>query len=179
MFVVNFFKKIDFGLEKSSQFLLVLSVAVMLLLAVATIVLRWFNLSYPWLDPAVRHLVFITTFLGGVMATGRGTHIGIDILSKFFENQKRWGSLLWMKRFISLTSFLTLLWLIKASKDFALIEFEYGKEAFLGIHSGVLVSIIPVGFALIAYRFFTIFLVSISETQEQIASRLEQEGESA
>lgn len=175
MFVVSFFKKIDLGLEKSSQFLLVLSVALMLALAVTTIVLRWFNLSYPWLDPAVRHLVFITTFLGGVVATGRGTHIGIDILSKYFETKKNWQALLWMKRFISLVSCVTLIWLISASRDFAVIEFEYGKEAFLGIHSGYLVSIIPVGFALIAYRFGTLFLLSLFESPEEIAQRLSAE----
>lgn len=162
MFVFVFFKKIDLILDKTSKFLLVLCMALMLSLAVGTIVLRWFNLSYPWLDPSVRHLVFISTFLGGIVATGRGTHIGIDILSKFFENQRKWKWLSLMKKLVSLISFVTLLWMVKASRDFALIEFEYGKEAFLGIHSGFLVSIIPVGFALIAFRFLAIFIESFT-----------------
>ena len=47
-----------------------------------------------------------------------------------------------------------------ASIEFSKSEFEYGKVAFLGIHSGYLASIIPVGFGLILLRFCTgIFLL--------------------
>ena len=48
--------------------------------------------------------------------------------------------------------------LFLAGKDFALVELEFGRETFLGIHSGWLVSIIPFGFAFIGLRFITVTL---------------------
>jgi TRAP-type C4-dicarboxylate transport system permease small subunit len=163
---MKFFRAIDQGIEKVAIFLLVSGVGVMLTLAVLTIVLRWFNASFLWLDPLVRHLVFTTTFLGGVVATGRGSHIGIDILSKALEAQEKHLALLRLKRLISLVSCLTLAWLTLASWNFMQVEFEYGRAAFLGIHSGFLVGIIPVGVSLIAYRFFYVFLSTFTRSSE-------------
>lgn len=163
--MIKFLKIIDQSIEKLTVVLLVTGVALMLSFSLMTIVLRWFESSFLWLDPLVRHLVFLCTFLGGVMATGRGSHIGIDIVSKTLEVQGRERWLLPIKRLISLVSFVTLLWLIQASYLFMTIELEYGRASFLGIHSGVLVGIIPVGFALIAYRFFYLFMASFSSTE--------------
>lgn len=154
---------VDRVIEKSSEYGLVLCVTLMLAFSLLTIVLRWFGTSIHWLEPAVRHLVFIATFLGGVLATGRGTHIGIDILGKYFENKHSFKTLAIIRRLISITSCLTLIWLGKASYDFMLVELEYGKEVFLGLHSGVLVGIIPVGFGLIALRFLTKFIFSFTD----------------
>lgn len=155
-------KFIDQAIERMTIILLVSGVALMLSFSLMTIVLRWFESSFLWLDPLVRHLVFLCTFLGGVMATGRGSHIGIDIVSKTLEVQGRENWLVHIKRMISLVSFVTLVWLIQASYQFMTIELEYGRASFLGIHSGVLVGIIPAGFALIAYRFFYLFIASFS-----------------
>ena len=60
-------------------------------------------------------------------------------------------------------AFVVLCWLIKASVDFTIVEFRYGRLAFLEIHTGFLVTIIPVGFSLIAYRFFYRFVNSFSK----------------
>ena len=163
--MIKLFKIIDQSIEKLTVVLLVAGVAMMLIFALMTIVLRWFESSFLWLDPLVRHLVFLCTFLGGVMATGRGSHIGIDIVSKTLEVQGKENWLIPMKRIISLVSFLTLLWLIQASYLFMTIELEYGRASFLGLHSGVLVGIIPAGFALIAYRFFYLFIASFSRAE--------------
>ena len=59
----------------------------MMILSITGIVLRWFNIAFLWIDPLVRHLVFICTFLGGAIATGRGTHIGIDIIGRLLESR--------------------------------------------------------------------------------------------
>lgn len=158
---------LDQMIEKLTVGLLVSAVAAMLAFSVATIVLRWFELSFLWLDPLVRHLVFITTFLGGVIATGRGTHIGIDILSKTLELRGMDQAMRWVQRVISLASCGTMIWLIQASLGFLEVELEFGKVAFLGIHSGVLVGIIPVGFGLIALRFALRFIQSFSTVTEE------------
>lgn len=163
-------KKLDSFVEKFSAAGLYASVFLMILFSVLTIVFRWVNLNANWFDPFVRHLVFLSTFFGGVMATGRKTHIGIDILGKFLETRNLHFLRKQVVRIIALASFGTLVWLIKASYDFMKIEFEFGKVEFLGIHSGYLVAIIPFGFSLIAFRFFVNFVESIfpSATKEGI-----------
>ncbi len=157
------FRLIDQAIEKGAAALLVLAVALMLGLSVFAIVMRWFETSYLWLEPFVRHLVFLSTFLGGVIATGRGTHIAIDILHKKIED----SGPEWLKhlsfRTLNLASSLILFWLVKASWEFTIIELEYGREVFWGIHSGILVGIIPFGLSLIAYRFLYRFLFSFTK----------------
>lgn len=158
---------LDRSLDKACSTALVVGVFLMLFLAVGTIVLRWMEASYPWMEPAVRHLVFICTFLGGVVATGRGSHIGIDILERYLQTTGHEKLQVWLERGISLVAVAVLIWLARASWSFMQIEFQYGKDAFLGIHSGFLVGIIPVGFGLIALRFFFMFLLSFSQEKNQ------------
>jgi TRAP-type C4-dicarboxylate transport system permease small subunit len=159
----KFVKLFDNWTEKLSSWLLVLVVLVMLVLSVLVIVFRWMSITSFWLEPLNRHLVFICTFLGGVIATGRGTHIGIDIIGKYMEDKGKVNVRKYIDRLICITAIFTLGWLIKASYDFVLVELQYGKIAFLKIHSGVLVGITPVGFLLIGVRFFTRFILSFSK----------------
>ena len=79
---------IDSWIEKAAKFLLVIFVMSMLVMSSFNIAARWFQINLSWVDPFVRHLVFLCAFLGGVIATGRGTHIGIDVIGKFFEAKK-------------------------------------------------------------------------------------------
>lgn len=153
-------KGIDELIEKLSSWGLVFCVFAMLSISVLSIVLRWFSTSLHWSEPFVRHMVFLSTFLGGVIATGRGTHIGIDIIGKWCEGKGKEILVVWIRRIISLASFCTLAWLVYASYDFMKIELKYGREVFWGISSGFLVGIIPFGFSLIAYRFLWLFLSS-------------------
>lgn len=165
---MGFFRAIDKGVEKFAGFGLVVCVLTMLFLSTTVIVMRWFGITFLWFDPFIRHVVFISTFLGGVIATGRGTHIGIDILGKYLESKKMDSAEAWIQRLIAFVSTGTLLWLIKASWAFMLSEMKYGKITFFGIHSGYLTAIIPIGFGLIAYRFFYLFISSFGpKTIEQ------------
>lgn len=161
------FRFVDQAIEKGAAALLVLCVALMLGFSVFAIVLRWFETSLLWLEPFVRHLVFLSTFLGGVIATGRGTHIAIDVLAKKIEH----SNIGWLKNFnvrlLNLASCLGLVWLVSASWDFTVIELEYGREVFWNIHSGYLVGLIPFGLSLISYRFFFRFLNSFSKGSAQ------------
>lgn len=163
---IEIFRKIDNGVDRVATWGLVATVIGMLLFSVLTIVLRWFNTSIMWFDPLVRHLVFLSAFLGGVIATGRGTHIAIDILGKFFETHHKHHL---KKIHFQCTAFISMaviFWLTKASWDFMIVEFQYGKIEFLGIHSGVLVGIIPVGLFLIGVRFFCLMICSFSKDKK-------------
>ncbi len=165
--MIKAFNKIDLFIEKLSSYILVTSVFLMLSLSVFSILLRWFNTSMLWIDPFVRHLVFFTAFLGGVLATGRGTHIGIDVLGRYLEASRNQFISKILKKIIGLASFLILIWLVVASYNFMLMELKYGKISFLGLHSGWLVGIIPFGFSMMAIRFLNIFLQSFSNEGEK------------
>lgn len=167
---------IDRSIEWVSSWALVLAVISMLGISVLSIVLRWFDITYYWFEPFVRHVVFLSAFLGGVLATGRGTHIGIDIFGKYLENHGKTRTLHWLQVLISLVATLTLTWLVYASWKFLQIEWQWGKEGFWGIHSAYLVGIIPFGFSLIAYRFFYRFIhqLFVASPEDEVAHRIEE-----
>ncbi len=156
----SFFKKfsiIDILIDRFSSYALVVAVMSMLALSIGSIVLRWFDISYVWIETLVRHLVFLSAFLGGVIATGRGVHISIDLIQKYLENHKLKKLSNAVKYIVIVASIFTLSWLIYASVNFAIIEMKYGKISLLGVHTGFLVAIIPFGFSLILMRFICIF----------------------
>lgn len=153
-------QKLDHSLEQGTRLLLIACLFLMLGLSVTGIVLRWFQISFSWIDPFVRHLVFLSAFLGGALAAGSGKHIAIDIFSKILESWDNPRLLKGFKVFISIVSALACLWMVVASIEFTKSELEFGKESFFGIHSGFLVSIIPFGMTLIFLRFvLRVFLI--------------------
>lgn len=157
---MNTVKKLDWAVEKFSSILLVASILAILFCSSGAIVLRWFQINLTWIDPFTRHLVLLSTFLGGVVATGRGNHIGIDLISKFLEIKGYEHGKIIVNRIILLSSGIVLIWLIKSGLDFTKVEMEFSKVEFWGIGSGHLVAMIPVGLGLIAIRFFTLFILS-------------------
>ena len=161
--MIKLLKVVDKVVDRFASYGLVVSVMLMLFFSVLTILLRWFGTGIHWVEPFVRHLVFLSTFLGGVVATGRGTHIGIDIIGKYLESKGREELVKYIQQVISLVSLGAIIWLVKASYNFVLIELEYGKPVFWGISSGYLVAIIPFGFTLIGIRFLTRFLLLFSK----------------
>lgn len=156
-------KKIDKMVDKFASWLLVIGILSILFFSSLTIVLRWFHVNLYWVDPFVRHMVFFSTFLGGVVATGRGSHIGIDLISKFLEIKKMDIAKIIIQRIILITSALVLLWLLKSSIDFTKVEMEFSKEEFWGIQSGYLVALIPFGVGLMIVRFCLLFLLSFDK----------------
>ena len=148
-------------IERASGWALVLCVAGMLVLTLFGVVLRWLGMSFPWIDPLVRHLVLLATFLGGVLAVGKGQHIAIDLYGKRLAAQKRWRAFRLHKKFLLLISTMAVFWFAWVSWSFAASEWEYGRPDFLGLHSGLLVSIIPFGFILLGLRFLLAFLLPV------------------
>lgn len=162
-----FFKIIytlDKYVEKLVTGLLVFTVMGMLFMSVSNIVLRWFDAHILWFEPAVRYLVFIAAFLGGAVATGKRTHIGIDLIGKYFESKKMWTAHRWVGRIIDIACIVVLFYLTRACIDFVGEEAKYGRaNVFIGIHAKYLAAIIPCGFALIFYRFINNLILSFSK----------------
>lgn len=158
-------KKLDWAIEKFASSILVASILAILFCSSLSIILRWFQINLSWIDPFVRHLVLLGTFVGGVIATGRGNHIGIDLISKFLEVKGYEHAKTIVNRVILLSSGLVLIWLIKAGTDFTRVEMEFSKVEFWGIKSGFLVLMIPIGLGLISLRFLTLFILSFEKKE--------------
>lgn len=142
-------------IDKVVSFGLIASFFILIFLSSLNVFFRWFQLSYSWIDPLLRHLVFLMIFLGGVLACAKGSHITIDILNQwsFYKKIKRP-----MDRLLMLISIFVLGVMIYGSIEMVKTEIEYGKIVFLGIHSSVLVGIIPFGFFLMGLRWFLEFV---------------------
>lgn len=148
------FTSFDGLLEKFSRVGLIFSFSLILLLAVSSIVFRWLGMSFMWMEPFTRHLVFLSAFFGGSLATSKGVHIRVDLLSKLVEKSSS-KVLHWLHRnLIILFCFVTTAVLTKAAIDLFIMEREFGAPSFLEIHSSYLVGIIPFGIGLISLRFF-------------------------
>lgn len=165
--MIRVLKKADELLDKFCLGFLCLSLAVMVLLTILNILLRLKSMTFFWIDPLNRHLVFFSAFLGGALATGRGTHISIDMISKIIEAKGWHKASVYIQRLIALVSFLATFWLIFAGLDFFKMEQDFGKELFWGIHSSYFVFIIPLGFSLIAFRFFVLVLKSFTSQKRE------------
>lgn len=152
------FHKIGSAIDNFVKTLLVINVFAMLLLSVISIVLRWVGVSFLWVEPLVRHMVFATAFLGATLATATGRHIAIEILAKSLEAAEKEKLLFVVQKITSFLTIFGLVWLAYSGYSFFNVEKEYGKVVFLGIHSSALVGIIPVGFALMLIRTVCDFL---------------------
>jgi TRAP-type C4-dicarboxylate transport system permease small subunit len=163
---MKFFVVLDETLDKVSRYSLVACLLIILTLAVLAIVLRWLGSSVMWIEPLVRHLVFLSAFLGGSVATSKRVHIKVDLLTKLVEKSHS-KILKWFhSNLISLFCFIVCFFLTKAGWDFFLVEKEFGAPAFLNIHSSYLVAIIPFGMGLIGLRFLNQLMVGILQGRE-------------
>lgn len=158
-------KKISYYIDEVVKKLLVVIVFSMLLFSVSNVVLRWFGISYSWIEPLVRHLVFSTAFLGATLATANSKHIGIEILQKFLETKKKTNLLFILSKLSNFISFIILYFLANSGYEFFSVEKRYGAESFLGIHSSTLVLIIPIGFSLMMFRSALNFLDFSKESE--------------
>src|SRR4051794_28943280 len=118
--MVKIISAFDDLLEKLSRWGLITCLFGILSLAVASIVMRWLGMSPPWLEPLVRHMVFLSAFLGGSLATSKGVHIKVDILTYLVEHSRS-KVLHWIHRnIIALFCFITCVALMKSGYDFFL-----------------------------------------------------------
>ena len=129
--MLNLLRKIDQIIERISFYGLIIAIALMLSLSIMTIVFRWFGITFMWIDPLVRHFVFFSAFLGGALAISKNTHIKIDIASKLIEHLKNEKLDKALQVLLALVGVSAVMWMAHASYKFALMELEFGKEAFL------------------------------------------------
>ena len=152
----------DLFIEKS----LVVIVLLILSLSISSICLRWIEVACRWINPLVRHLVFLSIFLGGTLASGKGCHIGIDALVRYFESKNNVKLLLRIQKVSLIVTIIALGFLTYSGYTFFLIEKEYGEKIFFSLHSSSMVAIIPFGLGLICIRSILKYLDLESEQEK-------------
>ena len=114
--------------------------------------LHWANtlMGYiDWSEPLVRLMVLWLTFLGASLLTKEKKHIKIDLFSSLLPSK-----LLPAREFLlSLVCVLISAIMLNVSMDYIKIEMEFGGPTFLTLPNWIGQLILPMGFALILFRF--------------------------
>ncbi|RMF31356.1 MAG: TRAP transporter small permease [Chloroflexi bacterium] len=119
-------------------------------MAFIQVVLRnFFRTGLPWADLVLRHLVLWLGMLGASLATRQEKHISIDVITRFLSVPARHGLRIVLYAFSALICF----FLFYASWDFVAEERAFGSLFFGSLPLWPFQLILPVGFALLAFRF--------------------------
>ena len=138
-------------IAKLETVVLVVVLTIMVVLAFLQVVLRnVFDEGLLWGDIFLRHLVLWVGFIGASLATRDEKHISIDLLTRFIA--KRWIDI--PRLITNLFAVIICLLLTDAAYTFVSDEITYGSTVFNDIPSWYLQIIIPIGFFIMAIRFF-------------------------
>jgi TRAP-type C4-dicarboxylate transport system permease small subunit len=163
-------------LSKIEGIFLVLLLSLMVVLTFAQVCLRalythahleWANVvmgHLDWSESFVRLLVLWLTFLGASLITGEGRHIKIDLFAALIPSQ--W--LPYRELLLSVVCMGITAAMVKVCIDYLRLEMEFGASLFFRVPTWIGQLILPIGFALILFRFL---LIAIEQGQ-QIAKRV-------
>jgi TRAP-type C4-dicarboxylate transport system permease small subunit len=122
----------------------------MVLLSTLQILLRnLFGAGLLWVDPLLRYFTLWIGFLGAAVAAAEGRHIQIDVLTHVLTPGMRRIT----GRLVSLAAAAICAFLFAAAYRHLATEYAYDTRVFLGLPSWLLLAVIPLGLALLAYRF--------------------------
>lgn len=153
----SYFKQVQSLLYRVENGILVAALLSMLGMAVLQILMRnLFESGIVWGDILVRILVLWVGLVGAMVASRKGNHINIDILSRYLPKQAKntikSAVELFTAVICSVAAFYTL--------RFVKIEFADGGMAFSQVPIWVCEAIIPIAFIVIALRYFTLSLIT-------------------
>lgn len=142
--------RIDEFLATLEQALIVVFLAAMVLLAFFQVMLRnlW-GFGLPWMDILLRHVVLWLGIVGASLATKMKRHIRIDVLPRQFPLRLQRI----VERGILLFAAAVSILLGLGAVDLVQQEQAAGSIAFGAVPTWGLQLILPVGFAILAFRF--------------------------
>jgi TRAP-type C4-dicarboxylate transport system permease small subunit len=143
--------KLSTWVAKIEDSLLALLLGLMILLASGQILLRnLFDMGFDWSDPLLRVLVLWLGLIGAMVATREKNHITIDVLTHTLPpiGQKL------AYYVINIFSSIVCATISYHATRFVLMEYEDSMIAFSNVPAWLCEIIIPVGFGLMALRFF-------------------------
>jgi len=151
-------KKISSALNvinKIEDWFLVVLLSSMVLIAVVQILFRnVFGIGIIWADPLLRTMVLWVALAGAVVATRTDNHIRIDFFTRYISPDFS----LCVNRFVYAFSVAICALISWHAFRFVMSEYEYGSSVFLNIPTWITATIIPLGFALMAFRYLLLFI---------------------
>jgi len=148
---MKFLEKVNESIALTERWLLVVIVLIMVTLAFLQVVLRnVFAHGLLWGDTFLRQLVLWVGFIGASLATRENKHINIDLFSRLLKGRARLVSGMITELFAVIVSY----FLANAAWNFVAEERTFNSIAFASIPAWYFEIIIPIGFGLMALRFF-------------------------
>ncbi len=114
-----------------------------------------FGTSFVWTDELLRLLVLWLAMAGAVAASRDDRHIVIDLLSRFLNDKHA----LSIRSVIDLFTVAVCALLAWHTGRFVHGEWEFGATLFYGVPAWPFEAVIPVAFAIIAYRYLLFLFV--------------------
>ena len=152
---MKFLQRINNATARLEEWILIIVVMGMVFFSFLQVVLR--NVLSEGIlggDIVLRHLVLWVGFIGASLATRSERHINIDIFSRFLKGRaKRLSGII-----VNLFSAVIAYFLTSASVSFVLMEREFKTILFGSVESWYFQIIIPIGFAIITFRFLVLSL---------------------
>ena len=113
---------------------------------------RWANMLMGYLDwsePLVRLLVLWLTFLGASLLTGDNKHVKIDLFSNLLPQKLR----PWRELILAVVCIIVSATMVFVCIGYLKLEMEFGGTVFLRLPNWIGQLILPLGFAMILFRF--------------------------
>ena len=142
-------------INKLEDWFLILTLAVMVILAVAQIFYRnVFGEGVVWIDPLLRVLVLWVAIAGAVVATRNDNHIRIDFFTRYVSKKY----IKYLQRSVYAFCIFVCSLISWHAVRFVQMDYEYETIAFANIPAWVTELIIPIGFFMIAVRYLLLFI---------------------
>jgi TRAP-type C4-dicarboxylate transport system permease small subunit len=150
--------RIHSGLVQTENWILVLILVSMLVIAVLQIFLRnFFGFGIVWAETLVRVLVLWTALIGAMVATRNGKHINIDILTRYLPDKSKFTVLGLVNLFTACICGIISYY----SVYFVYLEYQDASLAFAQVPNWVCESIIPLAFLIMAVRYLFAFVIDV------------------
>lgn len=154
-------KKIDKIIVQLEIGVLVALLLEMTILSFVQIVLRnTIHFSFIWADVIVRWSVLWAAIIGASIAVTEKGHIKIDIMSHLIP--KPYDE--YLEALLTAIAFFITTWIAKVGYEFILTTKEVGKTVDpLPVKEWVFCLIFPIGFGILAFKFFLLFLFEVEK----------------
>jgi TRAP-type C4-dicarboxylate transport system permease small subunit len=120
--------------------------------------------GFLWTEPMARYLVLWIAFVGALTATSRARHLAIDIVALFLSPRRR----TLLQRIVSVIAAGICAVLANGAYTYLQQEYGFGKEAFLGLRTWLVQSILLFGFCLLTYRFLVTAFFGITTDENEM-----------
>jgi TRAP-type C4-dicarboxylate transport system permease small subunit len=149
------------GIEETVLCFLLLA---MIVLSCLQIALRGlFSGGLLWADPLIQQMVLWSGLLGAALATSKGKHISLDVITYLVPERL----LPWILVLTHLFSALTTTALVYAACLFLRNEVTYSRPGLFGLPSWAWNAIFPLAFLIITLRYYLAFFQAIGQLRQR------------